>query len=221
MEFYNSYRKRPRIKVLMAFSNISSSTNKYVFSNILKAGSSRGHIAGKTDEAIKWYRNAAKNFGSVSRNRLLREKSQIRTTIEPGSMYMFAYDAKHKDTLPYYDAFPIIFPIRLLDDGFLGLNFHYLQPNLRAMLMDSLYTLNTDPKISQKSKIVLSYQLLRSASQFKYFKPCLKRYLYSQFRSKFVYVDPATWDIALFLPTEQFKGATNSQVWADSRGAIL
>jgi hypothetical protein len=71
------------------------------------------------------------------------------------------------------------------------------------------------------AKIQLSYQLLRSAAQFKYFKPCIKRYLYSQFRSKFVYVDPDTWDIALFLPIEQFKGATNNQVWADTRKAIL
>jgi len=120
-----------------------------------------------------------------------------------------------------YDAFPIIFPIKLLDDGFLGLNFHYLQPALRAMLMDSLYTLNSDPKLTKMAKIQLSYQLLRSAAQFKYFKPCIKRYLYSQFRSKFVYVDPDTWDIALFLPIEQFKGATNNQVWADTRKAIL
>lgn len=200
---------------------LMQSNNKYVFSNILKQGSSRGFISGKSNEAIKWYRNTARNLTSVSRDRLLREKSQIRTSVEPGSMYMFAYDAKHKDTLPYYDAFPIIFPVKLLDDGFLGLNFHYLQPNLRAMLMDSLYTLNTDPKMTQKSKIMLSYQLLRAASQFKYFKPCLKRYLYSQFRSRFIYVDPESWDIALFLPTEQFKGATASQVWADSRGAIF
>ena len=205
----------------MAVPNLSTSPNRYIFSDILRRGNTRGFVAGKSDEAIKWYRSTAKRFTSVSKDRLLREKSQIRTSIQPGSMYMFAYDAKHKDTLPYYDAFPIIFPVRLLDDGFLGLNFHYLPPNLRAMLMDSLYTLNTDPKLTDKAKIQLSYQLLRSASQFKYFQPCLKRYLYSQFRSKFIYVDPDTWDIALFLPTENFKGATNSQVWADTRRAIL
>jgi len=205
----------------MATANISASPNKYIFSDILKKGASRSFAAGKTDDAIRWYRNTAKMFTSVNRDRLLREKSQIRSTVEPGSMYMFAYEAKHKDTLPYYDAFPVIFPVRLLDDGFLGLNFHYLQPRLRAMLMDSLYTLNTDPKMTQKSKIQLSYQLLRSASQFKHFQPCLKRYLYSQFRSRFIYVDPDTWDIALFLPTEQFRGATNTQVWSDTRKAIL
>jgi hypothetical protein len=205
----------------MAVPNLATSPNRYIFSDILKRGKTRGFVAGKSDEAIKWYRNTAKQFTSVSKDRLLREKSQIRTSIQPGSMYMFAYDAKHKDTLPYYDAFPIIFPVRLLDDGFLGLNFHYLPPNLRAMLMDSLYTLNTDPKLTDKAKIQLSYQLLRSASQFKYFQPCLKRYLYSQFRSKFIYVDPDTWDIALFLPTENFRGATNSQVWADTKRAIL
>lgn len=205
----------------MATVNRSTPASKYIFSDILKRGTSRGFVAGKTTAAIKWYRNAAKSLNSVNRDKLLREKSQVRSAVVPGSMYMFAYDAKHKETLPYYDAFPLIFPIRLLDDGFMGLNFHYLPPNLRAMLMDSLYTLNTDPKITDASKIKLSYQLLRSVSQFKYFQPCLKRYLYSQFRSRFVYVDPETWDIALFLPTENFKGATNNQVWADTKKAIL
>lgn len=195
---------------------ISQGNSKYIFSEILKKGSQRG----KTQEASKWFRDTARKFSSVSTDRLLTEKSQIRNTVEPGSMYMFAYEAKHKDTLPYYDAFPLIFPVKMLSDGFLGLNFHYLQPLLRARLMDSLYTIVSDPKLGDNAKIMLSYQLLNSASQFSYYKPCLKRYLYSQFRSKFAYVDPDTWDIALFLPTERFQGATNSTIWSDSRKAV-
>lgn len=133
---------------------------------------------------------------------------------------MFAYSAKYKDTLPYYDAFPIIFPVEMYNDGFLGINFHYLQPLLRAKLFDALYGLVSDPKLTDKAKIELSYQMLRGFSRYKYFEPCLKRYLYSQFRSKFIYVSPDTWDIALFLPTENFQGATKNQVWMDSRNGI-
>jgi hypothetical protein len=48
----------------MAIANLSTSPNKYVFSDILKKGSSRSFAAGKTDDAIRWYRNTAKMFSS-------------------------------------------------------------------------------------------------------------------------------------------------------------
>jgi hypothetical protein len=35
-----------------------------------------------------------------------------------------------------------------------------------------------------------------------------------------MYVFPSEWDIALFLPTERFVGATKATVFADSRRQI-
>jgi hypothetical protein len=195
-------------------------SSRYVFSDILKKGAQRGVLPGRTQEASNWFRQKARTYGYVDRNQLLREKTQFRSKIVPGSMYMFSYVAKHKDTLPYYDAFPVIFPVEMYVDGFLGINFHYLQPQLRARLMDALYGLVSDPKLTDSAKINLSYQLLKGLSRYKYFQPCLKRYLYSQFRSKFIYVEPETWDIALFLPTESFQGASNNKVWTDSNNGI-
>ena len=194
-----------------------TTTSRYIFSDILKRGTAAGKLPGKTVEARTWYRNVAQSINSISRARLLSEKTQIKNSILPGGMYMFAYEAKHKDTLPYYDRFPIIFPVKLLNDGFLGLNFHYLQPSLRANLMDSLYKVASDKNITEKTKIQLSYELLNSIVRHNLFKPCLKRYLYSHFRSKFIYVEPDSWDVAIFLPTANFQGASQSKVWADSR----
>jgi len=39
-------------------------------------------------------------------------------------------------------------------------------------------------------------------------------------RSKPAYINPTEWDIALFLPTQKFVGATASQVYADSRKIV-
>lgn len=202
---------------MLNMQNSNIQTYSKVFSDILKKGSQRGLVPGKTREAITWFRNTARNYKNVSVSDITKQKGPYRNMIVPGNMYMFAYDAKHKDTLPYYDAFPVIFPVRLLNDGFLGINFHYLPPVLRAKLMDSLYTIVSDPKLTENAKIRLSYNYLRTLSQFKMFQPCLKRYLYSQFRSKFIYIAPETWDIALFLPLESFRGASNEQVWTDSK----
>lgn len=197
-----------------------TSKEKYVFSSILKRGSARGMYPGKTKESINWFRSKAREFNTVNRDSLLSETSQYRNNIVPGSMYMFAYDAKHKDTLPYFDKFPIIFPVSLYNNGFLGINFHYLAPSLRANLMDSLYEISTNTTLSEKSKIKLSYTYLSGASKLNLVQPCIKRYLYSQFRSKFIFVDPQNWDIALFLPTENFSGASKFKVWADSRKMV-
>jgi hypothetical protein len=52
------------------------------------------------------------------------------------------------------------------------------------------------------------------------FKPCFKRYLMSHVRSQFLYVFPSEWDLACFLPCQQFKKATDKQVWDHSTKMI-
>ena len=180
----------------------------------------------RTDAARDWYRNAAGKFtkkGPIDGNELVQEmggSGRAVSKIEIGSMYLFRYDPKHKDTLPYYDRFPLIFPINTAKGGFLGINFHYLPPQLRAKLMDGLYGVVTNQNYDETTKIRASYGILNGAAKYKEFKPTVKHYLDSQVRSKFMYVNPAEWDIALFLPTAQFVGATKQKVYADSRRII-
>jgi hypothetical protein len=54
----------------------------------------------------------------------------------------------------------------------------------------------------------------------KMFEPCVKKYLYSHVRSKFMYIYPSEWDIALMLPTEQFRKANKQRVWNESKKQI-
>jgi hypothetical protein len=102
----------------------------------------------------------------------------------------------------------------------MGINMHYLPHVLRAKLMDSLYDIASNDKYDETTKLRISYNVLNSAAKYKWFKPCIKHYLTSQVRSRFIYVYPAEWDIALFLPLERFDGATKSQVWKDSKKLI-
>jgi hypothetical protein len=87
--------------------------------------------------------------------------------------------------------------------------------------MDGLYDITNNKRYDETTKLRLSYQTLNSASKFKYFKPCIKQYLFSQMQSKFVYVYPSEWDIALFLPLERFSKASKTQVWAASKKQIM
>ena len=132
-------------------------------------------------------------------------------------MYLFSYDPKMKEELPYYDRFPLVFPFQTTPDGFLGMNMHYIPHVYRARLMDNLYDLTNNEKYDETTKLRASYSMLNSAARYKYFKPCVKRYLYSHVRSRFLLIPSNEWDVALFLPLERFAKSTKNKVYRDSR----
>ncbi len=70
---------------------------------------------------------------------------QLVTKVMPGRLYMYAYDPKMKKELPYYDRFPLVFPFSKTQDGFIGLNMHYLPYPLRVGLLDKLIGFKSHP----------------------------------------------------------------------------
>lgn len=194
-----------------------------IFDNILQQGVRQGIVPARTKAARDWYRNqAGKVTGNISPSRAMRggDETQITSDMEYGLMYAFKYDPKMKKELPYYDTFPLIFPIRFEQDGFLGINFHYLPPILRAKLMDALYPNVTNKKYDATTRMKVSYAILQAASKYRYFKPTVKKYLRSHVRSQFLQIDATQWDIALFLPTESFRKSDTGRIWEDSRKKI-
>lgn len=171
--------------------------------------------------ARNWFRDQAQNVAASQVNParvIARDRDSLTSRILPGRMYMFQYDPKLKNKLPYYDSFPLVFPIDITSDGFLGLNMHYLPPVLRAQLMDALYQkVVSESSQDIKTQVRISYDVLKGASQLRFFRPCIKRYLNSQVRSRFLYVNPDKWDVALMLPTARFKGSSINKVYRDSR----
>jgi hypothetical protein len=194
-----------------------------IFDNILIQGARQGIIPARTVAARDWYRSAAgKLMSNISPGVFEKRTDEARkvSSMEFGYMYAFRYDPKTKNDLPYYDTFPLIFPVRMDSDGFLGINFHYLPPVLRAKLMNALYSTLTNKKYDDTTKVKISYSILQSASKYRYFKPMLKKYLRSHVRSQFLEIQVNEWDIAIFLPTESFRKADTGRVWEESRKQI-
>jgi hypothetical protein len=194
-----------------------------IFDNILIQGARQGIIPARTVAAREWYRSAAgKLMSNITPGVFEKRTDEARkvSSMEFGYMYAFKYDPKTKNDLPYYDTFPLIFPVRMDSDGFLGINFHYLPPVLRAKLMNALYSTLTNKKYDDTTKVKISYSIIQSASKYRYFKPMLKKYLRSHVRSQFLEVQVNEWDIAIFLPTESFRKADTGRVWEDSRKQI-
>jgi hypothetical protein len=192
-----------------------------VFDEILLRGIRSGQVPARTQTAREWYRNQAKQIRTVNETEFRTQSTdRYENRFRIGHMYQFIYNPKHKSTLPYYDRFPLIFPINKAKGGFLGINFHYLPLPLRAKLMDSLYEIATDDRYNENTKLQISYKTLAGAAKYREFAPTIKHYLSSNVVSKMIYIAPSEWDIALFLPTAKFQGATQTQVWADSRKII-
>lgn len=192
-----------------------------VFETLLAKAQKAGVLSKKTADASAWLQDAATKVRSVDPQRVIQQGvDRGQTKVTAGQMFLFKYDAKTKATLPYYDQYPLIFPFKRVGKGFYGINFHYLPLNYRAILMDSLYdTINNDSQ-DETTKLRITYNILSSAAKFRYFKPCVKYYLNSHVESKFIYIQPKEWDMALFLPLHRFSGATAATVYRDSRKTI-
>lgn len=200
----------------------------YIFQTISDEGKAAGVEAG-TEEARDWYRDKAQSIRQVNTKRELRRRKDGEgraravnklVDLDIGRMYMFFYDPKFKEELPYYDQFPLIFVLDKYKDGFLGMNLHYLPPVFRARLMDRLYSIERNDQVRESKKLRLNYGLLNNAAKYKYFRPTVKRYLFSQVRSRYLWIPYEEWDIALMLPTQRFRKAKQNVVWKDSKNKI-
>ena len=192
-----------------------------IFDDILLKGVRSGQIPGRTDAARQWYRQQAKEIRKVDETALFKNsQDRYQTRFKIGHMYHFMYDPKHKATLPYYDRLPLIFPINRAKGGFLGMNFHYLPLPLRAKLMDALYETATNDRYDETTRLKISYGILNDATKFREFRPTIKHYLSAHVRSRFIYIAPSEWDVALFLPTARFEGSSKTKVWQDSKQII-
>jgi|SRR5210317_181506 len=180
----------------------------------------RAGITPRTRESRAWFRKKVQNMKVNRRDLMNSEPVEKRARSVAGSMYMFFYDAKHRDTLPYWDGFPLIIAVGPAPKGFYGLNLHYLPIPLRAKFLDKLIEITNNNRYDETTKIEASYSLLKATSKFRYFKPCFKHYLTSQVEGKLAYIPPPEWEIATFLPMAQWQKGNQSQVYRDSRSMI-
>jgi len=166
----------------------------------------RAGITPRTKESVEWFRKKVRqlfrgrtinNRSSLLQNEELTRSARPDTSGPVGNMYMYFYDPKYKQTLPYYDGFPLILMLGPAEGGFYGLNLHYLPPMMRAKVLNAVLGGEGIPQ--------------------NFFAPAMKRYLFSQVRSQFALVDKPEWEIATFLPTANWNKASASKVYADSR----
>ena len=191
----------------------------------LKTAIATGDVAAKARQAATWFRSIVERAKiALARETVFQtvitEAAQaggLTSKMWLGKMYFFVYNPKHKMTLPYYDMFPLVLPVERYSDGFLGINFHYLAPKERAHLLDEIKIFVNDKTLSEKTRIMLTYDMLRGFTKFKRAKPCLKRYITMYMKTQFIPILPDEWGPAIFLPVENFKKMSKKAVWMESK----
>ena len=149
-------------------------------------------------KSYDWYRKKVRSMTTPSARTLIR---QGKATIRPkyGIMNLFGYDPKWKAKLPYYDEFPLIFPLEPAKGGFIGLNFHYLPYGLRVAFLRSLANTTTDKRFDKRTRYNIKW---RNNS---YMKKTAKHYLWNHVRSMFLNIPADEMAITVFLPVARFK----------------
>tara|TARA_Y100001973_G_C5177318_1_gene322763 strand:+ start:1087 stop:1704 length:618 start_codon:yes stop_codon:yes gene_type:complete len=180
---------------------------------------------------VDWFRNNSRKVIVEPSSLLKHDRDNLVNNwnqLGIGKVYLGTYYAKWHKELPYWDTHPVFIPIgpKLNKDGtikrgsILAMNLHYLPPVLRAKLLSELFETENNAQYNDTKKMQINYGILVGASKFSYFRPCVKEYLSTQWRSRFLRVPYNQWAAVSMMPLERFNKATRQQVWNDSRKII-
>ena len=163
--------------------------------------------------SIRWYRQKVQELLPKPQVRqMIREgiKTQ-KVTARPnfGMMNLFYYRPKGAEKLPYYDVFPLVIPLgRRLNNGFVGINFHYLSVPQRWLLLERLSMFQVpseldafDTEEGAGDVMALFWSKIRRKRGV---RPIVRRYLTKYIQSRFLKIELSEMLIALAIPMERF-----------------
>jgi len=204
------------------------------FKDALRTGSS----ASLKSKATNWFRSKIQQGKKLAKQTYNRSRAGMKGTglkgIKPedlfrrggydrvrftsrkvvyGKMFFYEYDAKYKETLPYWDRFPLTIFFDFQPPHLMGLNLHYLTPYMRAQLMDQLNRYRNAKESDSNTFLRLNWNKLSKIPEV---KPAVKKYLINRVKMA-VQVPADEWDVAIFMPVARFQKASESQVYKDSK----
>ena len=172
--------------------------------------------------SIKWYRQKVQDLLPRPMVRpMIREGLQEgKVTKRPnfGMMNLFYYRPKAAEKLPYYDIFPLVIPMgRRLNNGFVGINFHYLSVPQRWALLERLQAFQTPSELdafdSEEGMGEVVSLFWSQIKKIRGVRPIVRRYLTEYMKSRFLRIEISEMIIAASLPVERFY----SGVWGKKK----
>ena len=161
-----------------------------------------------------WYHDYALEQGLDYRSlKMMQSGGRRIKDMRLGRMYFFRYEpiAGYKYN---YDAFPLVFMLYEDPDNFSGINFHYLSPKLRAILLGHMLNFLSDQDFSNRTRLFARkfMQIIQTNKRFRHAKAIFKNYRPEHIQSKVIQVHPLDWELAIMVPTERFKTPSGGRI---------
>ena len=128
-----------------------------------------------------WYVNALSNALSEVQNPDV--STQDTGGISIGDLFFFSYSPSRTEFLEFWDVQPLAVVMGFYEDGFLGCNLHYINPDYRDVIANALLNSRGESPVPKNS---------------------IHRYKYSGVGSMFKVPTSEDWAAISLLPTEQF-----------------
>ena len=146
-----------------------------------------------------------------------------------GQLLFFKYiptDEKflERKTKNYYDIFPLIFVTETHRGGFQGINLHYLSPDMRIMLFDTiekLLPIIPGYKIEANRTKINYEKLKRSKTTLKFFAPCYRQYRWSGLQKPPIAIPYQFWKLLVEKDLGYFMKGKKSSIYLDSLSDIF
>ena len=184
--------------------------------NMLEQINRIGQASKNETKPASWYKNQIRQLGlgTIDTQRLMKE-GNLTSRALPGFMYLFKYDPKDKN-IPYYDMFPLVIPFRRVNEGFIGINFHYLPFPIRLNILKEFEKYASDKNLNERTRVRLNYRLIESSRVFRFVNPAIRRYNNQQLRTRLLTIPFKDWNVASQLPVQRFRKATMETAIRDS-----
>lgn len=128
-----------------------------------------------------------------------------------GRLYAMMYDAKHKNTLPYWDVYPLIVYLGKSARHkhlMLGLNLHYIPPKARAEFLEELLKYADTDRLTNKTTLDIDWSKVKNMRGSGLM---IKSYLPDRIKGTFSEIKPADWINVVGLPSQKFVSGPNSK----------
>ena len=190
----------------------------------------KAHKAAKQENLItrnkrtrEFYHDYAAEQGVNYRSmQMLRTGGRRISDMKLGRMYFFRYEAEGTASGRgveikrgnVYDAFPLIFLLSETPGSLEGINFHYMTPKERIILLGRMFEYLNSEDFDNRTKLFSTKfkRTIRNNRLFRYAKACYREYKPGRIESKIIQVHPMDWELAITVPTERFVTPAGGRV---------
>lgn len=131
--------------------------------------------------------------------------------LAPGKLYLYSYEPKGKETLPWWDRLPLLLLLKTNPTGFSGINLHYFPWAKRMQIFDSIL-----PRRGYQNPGIGVHLKLSGLAGISNLNYGYKNYLRDQVKSKILLIHPVDWMNAVYLPMMDFQKKSKEHVWSKS-----